>query len=203
MKKFFLTVVNGYLGLLFPLIVSIILLEKFHKMIYPAVLFIENKLHITRMVGVLGVVLISAALMILLGYLCGLLIKSSFVKKSINKLEDNVLSKIPMYNLVKQIFSTEVGIKNGNNFLPALLIDGNSYSLCYVTNESQSFYTVYVSEGGLSGGEIRIVPKNTIKLLNIGLAEFTRLIKQYGINSAYIVEKLIEPAVKEESTTDN
>ncbi len=190
MKKFFSSVINGYLGLLFPLIVTIILLEKLHHIIYPVVQAIEDKLHITRMLGVIGIILISAVIMILMGYLCGLLIKASFVKKLISKLEDNILTKIPAYNLIKEFFDTEAGVNDMDNFRPALLIDEKSYSLCYVTNESDNFYTVYVSEGGLSGGEVRIVPKDTVKLLDIGLAEFTRLVKQYGIDSAKLAEKV-------------
>ncbi len=190
MKKFLVTIVNGYLGILFPLIMTIILLEKLHHLLSPLILFIENRLHISRILGVVGIIFISAILMILLGYLAGLLIKSPLVKKQVEKFEDTVLRKIPIYNLIKSIFGTSVGIKNTDNFLPALLSDGDeSYSLCYVTNESNEFYTVYISEGGLSGGELRIVPKKLVKVLDIHLGEFTRLIKQYGVNSAYLAEK--------------
>ena len=190
MKKIFNTILNGYLSILFPLIVIIILLEKLHHYIYPLVQLIESKLHVSRLIGVFGIILTSALLMLLLGYLCGLLLKSKKVKKMMSGLEDDVLSKIPMYNLVKSVFITEANIEGEEHFRPALLVDDKSYSLCYVTNESDNFYTVYVSEGGLSGGEIRIVPKNMVKLLNIGLAEFTRLVKQYGIDSARLAEHI-------------
>ncbi len=193
MKKFLTTIFNGYLSLLFPLIVTIILLEKLHHLIRPVVDRIGEHLHITRILGVLGVILISVMIMILLGYLAGLLVKSTFVKNKITKFETAVLDKIPAYNLFKSIFGTEVGIKGSDNFLPALLSDGDSqgFSFCYVTNESPDFYTVYVCEGGLSGGELRIVPKKAVKLLDITLTEFTRLVKQYGVGSSHITKLIV------------
>ncbi len=191
MKKIINTIINGYMGLLFPLIMTIILLEKLHHLIYPLVETIENKLHISRILGVLGIILISAVVMILLGYLSGLLIKSSFVKKEVEKFEDKILGKIPLYNLLKSLFGTGVGSKDSNVFRPALLMDEKSFSLCYVTSESANFYTLYISEGGLSGGELRIVPKNIVRLLDINLAEFTRLVKQYGVNSAQYAEQFL------------
>ncbi len=192
MKKILNTILNGYLGLLFPLIMTIILLQKLHHLIYPLVLTIENKLHISRALGALGIIFISAFIMIILGYFAGLLIKSPFIKKEVGKFEETVLSKIPMYNLIKSLFGTEIGIKGKDNFRPALLADEQSFSLCYVTSESDEYYTVYVSEGGLSGGELKIVPKNRVRLLDIGLNEFTRLIKQYGVNSAQYAESFLK-----------
>ncbi len=192
MKKILATIVSGYMGLLFPLVMTIILLEKLHHLIYPVVEAIENKLHISRVLGVMGIILISVVFMIFLGYLSGLLIKTPFIKKEVSRFEEAILGKIPLYNLLKSVFGTQVGVEDKNVFRPALLTDEKSFSLCYVTSESENFYTLYVSEGGLSGGELKIVPKDTVRLLNIGLAEFTRLIKQYGVNSAQYAEQFLK-----------
>ncbi len=189
MKRIFNTIINGYMGLLFPLIMTIILLEKLHHLISPLVMGIESKLHISRMLGVVGVILISALIMLLLGFLCGLLIKSSWVKKQIKKYEENVLEKIPIYNLLKSLFGSGTQ-KNKNDFRPALLSDGTSFSLCYVTGECNDFYTVFICDGGLGGGELRLVPNKDVRLLDMHLSEFTRLIKQYGVGSANYAEIL-------------
>ncbi len=197
MDRFFGTVFRGYLSLLFPLIVSFILLEKLHHLLFPLTQWIESHLHISRLLGVVGVLLISIALMVLIGYLCGLLIKSVFLQKKIEKYETTVLSKIPAYNLAKSVLSSQPGVGMQPHFRPALLREEESFSLCYVTSESPNYYTVYVSEGGLSGGDIQIVPKERVKLLNISLAEFTRLVRQYGIDSAPLAE------TKEDIVYDN
>lgn len=188
MKKVFGIIFSGYLSLLFPLIVSIILLEKLHHLLFPVTQWIEGHLHVSRLLGVLGVILISVLLMLLLGYLCGLLIRSAYLKRQIEKYEDKFLSRIPMYNLVKSVLYTESDIGSEKKFRPALLREDEAFSLCYVTSESENYYTVYVSEGGLSGGELQIVPKHRVKILTISLPEFTRLVKQYGINSALLAE---------------
>ncbi len=191
MKSFFGTIINGYLLLLFPLVMTIFLLEKLHHILLPLVQFIEKNLHVSRILGVFGVIIISAVLMLLLGYLCGILVKSPFIRKEIGKFEEMVLLKIPIYNLLKSVFDSGIGTRQSEKFLPALLSDGDqSYSLCYVTNQSGNFYTVYVCEGGLNGGELRIVPQKFIKVLDMKLVDFTRLVKQYGVNSACLVEQL-------------
>ncbi len=191
MKKILNTVINGYMGILFPLIMTVILLEKLHHMISPLVQRIEDKVQITRTLGVVGIIVISAVIMILLGLICGLIVKSPYVKKQIEKFEDKVLSKIPIYTLLKSIFNSELGIKGKEHFRPALLQDGDSFSLCYVTSESQDYYTIFMTDGGLGGGELRIVPKNAVRILKVGLNEFTRIIKQYGVNSAQYAEAFL------------
>ncbi len=190
MKKILGIIVGGYVGLLFPVAISIILLEKLHHLLLPLNHWIESTFHISRLVGVFNVLLISVLILLLLGYLCGLLIRSEFVKKQMKKYEEGVLARIPVYNLIKSVLYTESGISSDDNFRPALLEEGDLYSLCYVTNESEHFYAVYVSEGGLSGGNIQLVPKDKVKILNIGLPEFTRLVKQYGVNSAQLAERI-------------
>ncbi len=190
MKKILNSIVSGYVGLLFPLVVSIILLEKLHHLLLPLNHWIESTFHISRWLGVFNVMVISVLLLLLLGYLCGLLIRSTFVKKHIRLYEEKVLSRIPIYNLIKSVLYTESGMSSDNNFRPALLVEEDMYSLCYVTNESEHFYTVYVSEGGLSGGNIQIVPKGKVKILTISLPEFTRLVKQYGVDSARLAEQI-------------
>ncbi len=192
MKNIFVLVVNGFLGIVFPLVMTIILLEKLHHLLYPLIRVIEDKLHISRFIGVMNVIIISAVVMLILGYLCGLLLKSGWIKKGINRFEANVLDKIPVYSIVKSLFGTEVGIKDENNFRPAALYDGESYSLCYVTNESDSFYTVFVCEGGLGGGELQIVTKEKVTLLDLSLTEFTRMVKKYGMGSAHYIENAIK-----------
>ncbi len=190
MKKILNIVVGGYIGLIFPAVVSVILIEKLHHLMLPLNHWIEATFHISRMAGVFNVMVISVMLLLLLGYLCGLLIRSAFVKKQIKRYEEKVLSRIPIYNLVKSVLYTESGASSDNNFRPALLVEDEIYSLCYITNESEHFYTVYVSEGGLSGGNIQIVPKEKVKILQISLPEFTRLVKQYGVDSARLAEQV-------------
>ncbi len=190
MKKIVNVIVNGYLGLLFPLIVSIILLEKLHHLLLPVTHWVESQLHISRLLGVLNVLVISILLMLLLGYLCGCLLGSAFVKRQVEKYERNVLSKIPVYNLIKSVVSSQVGTASKANFRPALLLDEEGFALCYVTSESERFYGLCLIGGGLNGGDVKIVRKEKIRLLDVSVAEFSRLIKQYGIDSAELAEKL-------------
>ncbi len=189
MKKLLNIICNGYLGLLFPLIVSVILLEKLHNLLLPVTHWVESQLHVTRLLGVLGFFVISILLMLLLGYLCGLLLGSPLVKRQIEKYENNVLSKIPVYNLIKTVLGSQVGVRSEDNFRPALLYEEEGFSLCYVTSESERYYAICVLSGGLSGGDVKIVLKTKIRLLNISLPEFTRLVKQYGINAAILAER--------------
>ncbi len=188
MKKLISKICNGYLGLLFPLIVSIILLEKLHHLLLPVTHWVESQLHITRLLGMLGILLISILLMLLLGYLAGWLLGSSFVKRQVERYENGILSKIPMYNLLKSLLGTQTGLREDDNFRPGLLQEEEALTLCYVTSESEHYYTICLANGGLNGGDVRIVLKGKVSLLDMSLPEFTRLVKQYGIHSAMLAE---------------
>ncbi len=192
MKKLISKVCNGYLGLLFPLIVSIILLEKLHHLLLPLTHWVESQLHITRLVGVLGILLISIVLMLLLGYLAGWLLSSSFVKRQVERYENGILSKIPVYNLLKSLLGSQTGIRSEDNFRPGLLQEEEALTFCFVTSESEHYYTICLANGGLNGGDVRIVSKEKVNLLDMSLPEFTRLVKQFGINSAMLAERSLK-----------
>lgn len=188
MKKFINIVLNGYIGLLFPLVICIILIEKLLHLISPLISFIEDKLHVTHILGVIGIILISALLLILLGYLAGILFKSRAVKKKIETLENKFLEKIPLYNILKTVLDKEINPEKSNSFKPALIKEKDFFLLGFVTSESENYYTVNICEGGAISGRIEIVPKDVVRFLDISFIDFMKKIKQYGINSAQFAE---------------
>jgi uncharacterized membrane protein len=189
MKKFINLVLDGYLKLLFPLLVCIILLGKLLQILNPVVHFLKDKLHITKLVGFLDVFLISLVLLLLIGLLAGLLIKSNFIQQKTKWLEDTLLRKLPFYNELKSMLHRDSNDADENNYRPALVKEGDSFSLGYVTGKSKGFYTVIICDTNLQGGELRIVPKELVKLLDISFFEFSRRIRQYGANIADFAEE--------------
>ncbi len=185
MKKFITTTIKGYISLLFPLMISLILLEKLHKILQPINQQLIENLHIAHFYGILLFIVISIVDLILLGFLCGWLIKSKWVQTALRKYESTVLEKIPLYNMAKSLLGIEGNTTKGkSNFRPALLLEEqNMFTLCYVTSEGPDFYMLFLSEGGLTGGELRVVPKQLVHLLDMHLTDFSRLIKQSGVDA--------------------
>ncbi len=189
MKKLIDLIFDGYVKVLFPIVVCIFLLEKLLKIIHPVTIFVREKLHTSRILGVLDAFLISTLILIILGLLAGLLVKSQFVRSKTKWFEDTLLRKIPFYNELKSLLHRDTNEADENNYHPALVKDGDFYLLGYVTGKSERFYTVVICDTNLQGGELRVVSKDLVKLLNISFFEFSRRIRQYGANVAYFAEE--------------
>lgn len=189
MKKSWDFIVDGYVRLLLPLLICIIFIEKLLHILNPLIHQIKDKLHVTKWVGVLDVFLVSIVVLLVLGLLCGLLLKLKFVQKIIKGLENSVLRKIPLYNELKSLL-TKNNVSISENYLPALIQDDDGFSLGYVTDQSAHFYTVVICDTSLHGGELKVLRKDLVKLLDISFYEFAKSIRSYGAKAAHFAEKV-------------
>ncbi len=189
MKKLLDLLFDGYVKLLFPFVVCILLIGKILQILNPVIHFTKEKLHVSAWLGFLDVFVVSAVLLLVLGLLAGLLVKSKFVQHKTKWIEDTLLRKLPFYNELKSMLHRDTNDTDENNYHPALVRDGDFYSLGYVTGKSEKFYTVIICDTNLQGGELRIVPKDLVRLLNISFFEFSRRIRQYGANVADFAEE--------------
>ncbi len=191
MKKLFNFILDGYVRLLFPLVVCFMVIEKVLHVLNPLIHQIKDKLHIQRLVGVFDIFLISLVVLLLVGLLAGLLLKSAYVSKKIKAIESSILRKIPVYNELKSLFDKNQTKKpDPDNYLPALLKEEERYALGYITDQSENYYTIVICDTSIHGGELRVVPKESVKLLDISYFDFSQRIKMYGSNLAHFAEEL-------------
>ncbi len=193
MKAIIPLLLKGYAGLLLPLLVVFILLEKLAHLLHPVVQALESKLHLKSLFGVAAISIISIILMLILGVVAGWIIKAPFVRRWVEKLENNFLRRIPMYNLLKSVAVEETGESSSQKWQPALLHNEGVFSLCKIIDESEHFYTIIQGAVTLhSAGEVKVVPKNIVVKLNISILELDKYEKVHGRNYAALVEKYAE-----------
>ncbi len=190
MKNLWNFILDGYIRLLTPILIGVIVIEKLLHLLSPLIHQIREHLHVNRWVGSLDAFLVSVIVLLLLGLLSGLLLKSKFIVQKTKSIESGILRKIPMYNELKSLLGERTKQQETENYLPALLNDGSYYALGYITDQSDNFYTIVICDTSLHGGELRIVPKDSVKLLDISFFEFARRIRSYGTNAAHFAEEL-------------
>ena len=71
--------------------------------------------------GVAVVDLITVAIIIILCFIAGLISKTAFASKIIQRIESNILKKIPFYSFVKSITESISGISSRESLKPVLL----------------------------------------------------------------------------------
>ncbi len=190
MKSLIQLLFKGYAGMLLPLLVVFILLEKLAHLLRPAVHTLESKLQLKSLLGVAAVSVISIALMLAMGVVAGLIMKSPLVRRWMEGFENVFLRRIPIYNLLKTMALEQTGEASSQAWQPALLHNEGVYSLCKIIDESERFYTVLQGAVTLHAtGEVKVVPKNLVVKLSMSMLEFDKYEKVHAKNYATLVEK--------------
>ena len=107
------TIVGGILFLV-PIIVLLAILGKAHKITSRLVVPLAERMPFESIVGFSTPRFMAVAVIVLFCFLAGLLAKTALARRSVNKLEGSLLSKIPGYTLVKgmveSVAGTDVGL---------------------------------------------------------------------------------------------
>ena len=119
--------------------------------------------------------------MLFICFISGLAFRSQLIKRWIGKLEDNVLSLLPGYTLVKSITADAVGEKFDHSLQPVLVQDGDSWDIGFLVEEVEGLCTVFFPEiPRLDSGAAKIVPADTVKRINVPANLASRSLRNYG-----------------------
>ncbi|MFH6769704.1 hypothetical protein V8G56_13205 [Gaetbulibacter aquiaggeris] len=177
---FIRTTITGGILFLLPIGLLIILFNKVFNVILKISEPISHKLP-TIIFGLKGAIIITLFLLIIICFISGLLFRSSWVKKNIVKLEENVLDYVPGYALIKSITADSIGEQIDHKMTPILIKDENSWNLAFLVEEGVELSTVFIPDAPrYDAGEVRIIPTKLIKKLNVSANVFSRSIKNYG-----------------------
>ena len=131
--------------------------------------------------GLDGSKLIAILLLVLVCFIGGLAFRSQLIKRWVAKLEDNVLSLVPGYTLVKSITADAVGEKVDQSLQPVLVQDGDSWNIGFLVEEVEGLCTVFFPEiPRLDSGEAKIVPADTVKRVNVPANLASKSLRNYG-----------------------
>lgn len=131
--------------------------------------------------GLDGSKILTVLILLLICFVAGLLFHSKIAKKGITRLEEKVLVFVPGYILLKSITADAIGVQVDNRMTPVLVQDGEAWNLAFLVEEGKELSTVFVPDAPRhDAGEVKLVPTQYIRKLQISNSQFTKSINTFG-----------------------
>ena len=178
--SFIKTTLTGGVLFLLPFILLITLLKEVFNFLFKISDPISKYLP-EIIFGLNGSIIVAILLLVAICFIGGLLFRTQRVKKFTKKLEDNILNLLPGYALIKSITADTIGEKIEHNMTPILIKDDTNWNLAFLVEEQNQLSTVFIPDAPRhDAGEVKIVPTELIKKLDVSTHVFARSIKNYG-----------------------
>ena len=187
MKNFlrhFSNTVKGGLFFLFPLVLTLLFLEKGIKIFTPIANAIGEKLGIESMLFNVPY-MISFSLLLLLCFGAGFLASFGLGKWLVNWIENNILVLFPGYQLLKNTMQESAGLDSEIVF-PVVLVPIDGWMLAYVVDELETgeIVTFIPSAPSSMQGNVVIFDKEKVKETTLQPADVKKIMRALGVNSA-------------------
>jgi len=193
MKKnfeFFKAMLLGGILFFIPLIILIVIIQKAFQIAAVLVVPIIKLLDMTKIFGIGAEIIISVALILFIIYLGGLISRSSTVRRNVKKMEDALLSKVPGYDLIKNMGESFVGFE-GNTSIPTVLArieDAWQYGFLIEEIEGEQYVVYIPGAPNPMSGSVYILEKTRIKKTNIPLKDAMKSLRGLGAGSNNLVK---------------
>lgn len=188
--KFLRTTLTGGVLFLLPVVLLIIILSKANevsmKIIEPL-----NEVLPPTILGLRGSRLVAVLLLILLCFISGLLFRSPRIKGWVGSLEDNILSYMPGYSLLKSVAADAVGRKADQIMTAVLVQQEGCWNIGFLVEEGEGLCTVFLPEAPRhDSGEVKIVPADMVRKMDIPANKVTLSLKSYGEGAISWIKQL-------------
>jgi len=193
MKKsfaFFKEMLTGGILFFIPLIILIVILQKAFQISAALVTPLIKLLDVTNIFGIGGEIIISVAIILFIIYLGGLISRSSRVRRNVKKMEDALLSKVPGYEMIKNMGESFVGFE-GNTSIPTVLARfDDAWQFAFLIEEIEGEQCVVYIPGAPNpmSGSVYILEKSRIKKTNIPLKDVMKSLRGLGVGSNNLVK---------------
>jgi uncharacterized membrane protein len=196
MKKsfaFFKEMLTGGILFFIPLIILIVILQKAFQISAVLVNPIIKLLDVTNIFGIGGEIIISVAIIIFIIYLGGLISRSSRVRRNVKKIEDALLSKVPGYEMVKNMGESFVGFEGNTSIVTVLARIEDAWQYGFLIEEIEGEqYVVYIPGApNPMSGSVYILEKTRIKKTNIPLKDVMKSLRGLGAGSNNLVKNYL------------
>ena len=194
MKKIFdfvkAMVIGGVLFFI-PLIILIVILQKAFQIAAALVMPIIKLLNVTHIFGIGVEIIVAIAIILFILYLGGLISKTSRAKKAVKKIEDALLSKVPGYDMIKNMGESFVGFEGNTSISTVLARIEDAWQYGFLIEEIEGEqYAVYVPGApNPMSGSVYILEKARIKKTNIPLQAAMKSLRGLGIGSNELLKK--------------
>jgi len=196
MKKIFdfvkRMVIGGVLFFI-PLIILIVILQKAFQISAALVMPIIKLLNVTHIFGIGVEIIVAIAIILFILYLGGLISKTSRAKKAVKKIEDALLSKVPGYDMIKNMGESFVGFEGNTSISTVLARIEDAWQYGFLIEEIEGEqYAVYVPGApNPMSGSVYILEKARIKKTNIPLQAAMKSLRGLGVGSNELLKKYL------------
>jgi uncharacterized membrane protein len=173
------TLTGGVLFLL-PTVLLIILLNKARLIMLTVSKPLANRLP-DLILGFDGSNLIAIGLLLIVCFVSGILFRSDRVRQGIGSLEENLLTYLPGYALIKSIAVDAVGDTADHKMTTVLVSEDTFWRIAYLVEEVGDLCTVFIPDAPRhDAGEVRIIPSNQVIRTNVTTGKAARSLQRYG-----------------------
>ncbi|MGC3945660.1 MAG: DUF502 domain-containing protein [Chryseolinea sp.] len=181
--QFIRTTLTGGILFLIPVVISIVILNKARLIMLKLSKPLTEKLP-DIVLGLDGSNLLAIFLLVLVCFFAGLIFHSKAVRKHIDWLEENVLAYLPGYTMIKSIAADVVGHGDSANLKTVLVKGEDGWSIGFLAEQNEKHCVVFVPEAPRhDSGELKIVPIEHVKIINVPTSKAARFIQRYGKGS--------------------
>jgi len=183
------TIVGGILFLL-PLVILIVIVEKAVQLARKVFGPLLTQISDGSVLGISLATLASVVALLLLCLVAGLVARTMIAQKLMSRLEDSVLSRIPVYGFIKSAAEGITGIENDENMRAVVVRLDDNAMLGLMTAEQQDSDLVAVYFPGAPtplSGSVLYVERSRVTPLEAGTLEVFTAMKQIGADSLGLV----------------
>jgi uncharacterized membrane protein len=183
--KFFKTTVIGGIVFLVPVIVFIAVVGKAMKWAKKFAAPISTLIPIDSFGDIAVVNIVALIIVILICFLAGLAARTAFARKIVDSLESKILSKLPVYELMKSKMSAIVQAEKADSMKPVLARFDDSWQIALeVERINGGIVTVYVPGAPDPwSGSVCYMTEDRIQPIDVKLPPVLRTLKVLGKGS--------------------
>jgi uncharacterized membrane protein len=187
--KFIANTLTGGILIMLPLVLIFVLFGKADTYIMKISEPLSKRLP-DIFLGFDGSKLLAILSLILICFLFGLAFQSSFIRKWVGKLEENVLCYVPGYSMIKSFIVDAIGADVENSMSSVLVQEGDGWIIGLLVEENEAFCTVFLPGAPKpNSGRVKIVPAATVRKIDVLTNEVAQSIKNYGKDALSWIEK--------------
>ena len=182
-------------GVLFfiPLIILIVILQKAFQLAAVLVIPIIKLLNVQNIFGIGIEIIIAIAIILFILYSGGLIAKTSAAKKAVRKMEVAVLSKVPGYEMIKNMGESFVGFEGNTSISTVLARIEDAWQFAFLIEEIEGEqYAVYIPGApNPMSGSVYLLEKDRIKKTDIPMKSVMKCMRGLGTGSNGLVKNYL------------
>jgi uncharacterized membrane protein len=180
----------GGVFFLVPLIVLTLLFQKGNSIIQKITAPVVSVFPKTQILGVALQEVLTIFMVLLFCFLFGLLAKTWYAKKLIQKLEDNILGLVPGYSFMKNMNESLLGLESNEDLKVILVPTDAGLQFAFLVEEiTENKFAVFIPDAPNPwSGSVCFVEKKDITEIDVSQKEAIACIRKLGYGSKELLK---------------